>query len=183
MPDYSNAVVYKICCKDISIKECYVGSTTDLHRRSVAHKTDCNNDKRHSYNLPVYKFIRANGGWQNWTMQVLQSYPECASKEELLKYERTHMESLKASLNRTVPGRTKRGWYLDNRDQKLEYVRNYNQAHRDQKLEYSRNYYQANKERTLEKIECEFCGRTISRGGMPLHQRSKKCLAAQDAEL
>ena len=179
MPDYSNSVVYKIYCKDQSVTECYVGSTTDLCHRSVAHKTQCNNDKSKGHNSPVYKFIRANGGWQNWTMEVLQSYPECATKAELLKYERLHMESLKASLNRDVPGRTKREYDQAHREQK----RNYYQAHRDQRREQMRKWRRAHREQRLEKIECQFCGSTITRNGMARHQRTKKCLAARDAEL
>jgi hypothetical protein len=187
MPDYSNSVVYKICCKDISIKECYVGSTTDLCARKRAHKTDCHNDKTHAHNVPLYKFIRANGGWQNWTMEVLQSYPECASKEELHKYERTHIETLNPSLNREVPGRTQREWYLDNIDQRREYNRKWHHDHKEQMKEYNRKWHEDHREQRLEymreKVKCEFCGCMSTRGNMLRHQRSQKCLAAQDAEL
>ena len=31
--DYSKTIIYKIVCKDINIKDCYVGSTTNFTNR------------------------------------------------------------------------------------------------------------------------------------------------------
>ena len=41
--DYSNAVIYKLSCKDKSITEIYIGSTTHFTNRKNQHKTSCNN--------------------------------------------------------------------------------------------------------------------------------------------
>ena len=35
--------IYKIVCKDVAVKEIYVGSTTNLKVRKCAHKSSCNN--------------------------------------------------------------------------------------------------------------------------------------------
>ena len=43
--DYSNAVIYKICCKDLKVTDVYVGSTTNLAQRRSKHKYVCNNEK------------------------------------------------------------------------------------------------------------------------------------------
>ena len=45
--DYGNTHFYKIVCKDVSIKECYVGHTTDFTKRKSQHKHLCygENDK------------------------------------------------------------------------------------------------------------------------------------------
>ena len=34
--DYSKTIIYRIVCKDINIKECYVGSTTDFKGRKYS---------------------------------------------------------------------------------------------------------------------------------------------------
>ena len=66
--DYSRTVIYKIVCNDLNITNCYVGHTTEFTKRKSNHKTRCTdvNDKYH--NLEVYKFIRDNGDWSNWSM-------------------------------------------------------------------------------------------------------------------
>ena len=66
--NYSKTVIYKIICNDNYIKDVYVGHTVDLTRRRYEHKCSCINEKRKSYNYKLYKFIRENGGWNNWTM-------------------------------------------------------------------------------------------------------------------
>ena len=40
--DYSNTIIYKLCCKNPEIKDIYVGHTTDFRRRKCQHKTSCN---------------------------------------------------------------------------------------------------------------------------------------------
>ena len=39
----------------------YIGSTNDFTVRKARHKYSCNNPKSKKHNLPVYKYIRANG--------------------------------------------------------------------------------------------------------------------------
>jgi hypothetical protein len=62
---------YKLVCKDITITDLYVGTTTDFKSRKNPHKSDCNNGKGENYNLKVYTFIRDNGGWENWDMVMI----------------------------------------------------------------------------------------------------------------
>ena len=54
--DYSNAVIYKLSCKDKSITEIYIGSTTNFTKRKYEHKKICNNPNNQKYNNQKYKF-------------------------------------------------------------------------------------------------------------------------------
>jgi predicted GIY-YIG superfamily endonuclease len=50
--DYSNTIIYKIFCKDPSIKEIYIGHTTNFVTRKSEHKTSCKNS-----NIYIYIYI------------------------------------------------------------------------------------------------------------------------------
>ncbi len=73
--NYLRTVIYKIVCSDISIKDCYVGSTTDFSKRKAHHKSRCTNPDSKKYNLKVYQFIREHGDWENWNMILVEKYP------------------------------------------------------------------------------------------------------------
>ena len=69
--NYSNTIIYKIICKDISIKDIYIGHTTNFIQRKYAHKIAC---KTIQNNLRLYRYIRDNGGWENWDMIQIEIY-------------------------------------------------------------------------------------------------------------
>ena len=100
--DYSQTVVYKICCKELTVKEVYVGSTTSIVKRRCSHKTSCNNKKSKEYNYYVYQFIREHGGFENWDVIVIEEYP-CENDEQKRSRERHWFEELKAELNSLRP--------------------------------------------------------------------------------
>ena len=75
MPDYTKAVIYKICCKDVEVKDEYIGSTLDFLKRRQCHKTRCTNENDSYFNIYVYKKIREYGGWDNWNMVEVERYP------------------------------------------------------------------------------------------------------------
>ena len=196
--DYSKSIVYKICCKDIDITDCYVGSTTCLRNRKWQHKSCCDNEKSKVYNYPVYKFIRNNGGWDNWEVVMVEEYPECRSGEELLKYERDHIEMLGATLNKVVIGRTQKEYREDNKEEIRVKKREYHEKNREEKCAKMREYWQKNKEnqnvkqreyrqknkekicaKAREKVKCDFCGCMSSKTNIARHQKTKKCLKAQ----
>ena len=85
--NYSNSIIYKICCKDTSITDIYIGSTTNFTRRKCDHKKCCNNSNLRSYNYNIYKFIRANGNWDNWDMVEIEKV-NASDKRDLHKKER-----------------------------------------------------------------------------------------------
>jgi len=64
--DYSNAIFYKILCKNREIKDAHVGYTTNFRTRKYQHKRNSMNQNSKTYNLPIYVSIRNHGGWANW---------------------------------------------------------------------------------------------------------------------
>src|SRR4051812_24970874 len=101
--------IYKIYCTDVNITEIYVGSTRDAKERKSHHKGVCNNPTDRNHNTPVYQFIRANGGWENWTLIIIETI-EYNEKHELRAREHHWIETLKATLNCQVPTRTDKEW-------------------------------------------------------------------------
>ena len=97
--DYSNTIIYKIFCKDITVKDTYVGHTTNFTKRKYQHKLGSNNITN---NLKIYKVIRDNGGWDNWDMIEIAKY-NCKDATEARIKEQEHYESLNTSLNSVPP--------------------------------------------------------------------------------
>ena len=142
--DYCKSLIYKIACNDPTITDIYVGSTTNFVKRKARHKFDCCNPNSPSHDYYVYQFIRANGGWDNWRMELIEYYA-CNTNLELERREGQHIIELKASLNKKVAGRTKQEWYEANKDKQLEKVKLYYQKNRDKQLEKKKLYYQKRK--------------------------------------
>ena len=80
MPEYSKACVYKIVAKADPEVALYVGSTVDFRNRRIHHKSNTSNQNTREYTLKLYTHIRANGGWDQFEMIVIQQYP-CETKE------------------------------------------------------------------------------------------------------
>jgi hypothetical protein len=102
--DYSKTVIYKIVCNDLTVNDVYVGSTTDFTRRKSEHKHHCNNPISKKYNFNVYQSIRSNGGWENWSMILIENFP-CENGNESLARERSWVDELGANLNKQVPSK------------------------------------------------------------------------------
>ena len=103
--DYSKTQFYKIVCKDLNISDCYVGHTTDFTKRKSYHRLACLNESNKYYHLPLYKFIRENGSWENWEMILISEKP-CENSLQARSIEREYYEELKSSLNDRIPVRT-----------------------------------------------------------------------------
>ena len=161
MSNYQNGTIYKIVCKDPEITECYVGSTTSHSKRKSRHKSSCNNEKSKDYNYPVYRYIRDNGGWDNWEFVLLEDYP-CRNKKQLNIRERFWFEKLGARLNSIYPQRSMKEWKEENKEKIKE-----------RKIKY----YEDNKEEILEKmkekVECE-CGSVVRKDYLLKHKRTQK---------
>jgi len=100
--DYSNTVIYKITCKDPLITDLYVGHTTNFVQRKHGHKQGCINEKSSNYNCKLYKTIRANGGWDNWVMEIVAFF-KCNDHYEARIKEQEYFTSLNATLNSLEP--------------------------------------------------------------------------------
>jgi len=127
--------------------DCYVGSTEDLEQRKKLQMSDCNNPNSPRYNLKVYRYIRANGGFSNWTFEMLAQV-EGLNKLQNLRMERRFTEEHDATLNMN-----KAGAYLEAGGH-AEYMRRANNTNQ----------------------VCMRC-RTFYRGvsGKSQHQRTQKC--------
>jgi len=95
--DYSNTIIYKITCKNEAIKDVYVGHTTNFVQRKYAHKQGCINNK-----CKLYEIIRANGGWTNWQMEIIDFF-NCADHYAAKKKEQEYFIALNATLNSVEP--------------------------------------------------------------------------------
>jgi hypothetical protein len=96
--DYSNTVIYKICCKDELIKDIYVGHTINFLNRKIQHKISC----LKNYNYKLYNFINENGGWDNWEMVKLQTV-NCKDLLEARQKENEYYNLLNPTLNTIKP--------------------------------------------------------------------------------
>ena len=173
MPDYKKSIIYRIVCKDLSITDCYVGSTTQFNTRKSQHKYSCNNPNTHGYNYKIYQFIRNNGGWDNWSIIMVEEFP-CNNKLELLKKERIIIENLKPTLNKQIPSRTKeeadKQYRKDNKEKINEYYKNNKESILQQKKQYSLD----NKEKIKEKIGCRICKCMVLKRQFKRHIKSTK---------
>ena len=100
--DYSNTIIYKIHCKDETVHDVYVGHTTNFVQRKYFHKQNCNNVKSSNYNYNLYAVIRANKGWNNWSMDIINTY-NCIDYYEALKKEEEYIILYNATLYCTEP--------------------------------------------------------------------------------
>jgi hypothetical protein len=141
--DYSNTIIYKICCNDPNITDVYVGHTTNFTKRKGHHKNSCNNENSVGYNLYIYQFIRKNGGWLNWSMIELEKI-NCIDVNEACKNERRYFELLGATLNIKVPSRTPTEYRIDNDDKIKQGKQKYYEENTDKILEYQKKYYEEN---------------------------------------
>ena len=147
--NYDNTHFYRICCKDLNIKDCYIGHTTDFIRRKSAHKQSCNNEQNKNYNSRIYCFIRDNSGWDNFNM-ILIDRLKCEDKLDAMRKEREYIEQFQANLNHAIPCRTKKEYAQDNKEQISKLKQAYRESHKQTMQEYSKAYKQANKDRIKE---------------------------------
>ena len=153
--DYSKSHFYRIVCKDLSIKDCYVGHTTDFNSRKHQHKRTCydESDPVH-YNIYLYQFIRENGGFDNFDM-ILINTENCENALHARKREREYIEQFNATLNSIKrPHRTP-----------------------EEKKQYHKDDYEKKRDVILvknkQKVQCK-CGSIVRKGDLMRHERSMK---------
>ena len=136
---------------NLNVEECYIGSTTNYKKRMIHHKSDCNNTTGPNYNAKVYKFIRANGGFENWDFEIIEV--QNVIKNEALEIENEYRMIYGASLNSDVPGRSDREYYLANKEKIREQCKQYYTANKEQMKDYNKQYNINNKEKIS--IQCK----------------------------
>jgi hypothetical protein len=183
--DYSKTIIYKIVCNDLSVTDCYVGSTTDFKTRKAMHKSDCNNEKGPKYDYKVYKMIRENKGWENWTMLQIELYP-CNNSNDAHARERYWYENMNAKLNTKIPNRSKKEYQDEYKDQYKDHIKEYSSKykddHKEHLKEYKAKYYEENKDHIKEKIlidgrqeiQCPSCNCIIKKYSLNKHNKTVK---------
>jgi hypothetical protein len=162
--NYVKTVIYKIVSNDLTITHSYVGHTTDFRSRKKQHKNVCNDDKAGRHNLKVYKFIRENGGWESFSMVLIEKYP-CKDTHEATARERYWYETLNSQLNSIYPQRSRAEYLEDNKDIIRQQRQGYRETHRD--IIHNRNG---------ETVNCE-CGSSFVRSYLSRHKRTKSHLS------
>jgi len=147
--DYSQGLIYKLCCNNLEVKEIYVGSTLSFKHRKAQHKCTCNSEKDKKYIYKVYKYIRDNGGWDNWEMILVEEY-NARDVRDLESRERYWIEILKATLNCKIPTQTHKEYdkkYDENNKDKVQVKnKNYRENNKDKLREYGKKYREKIKE-------------------------------------
>jgi hypothetical protein len=167
--------IYQIVCKETG--EVYFGKTTKtLQHRLYQHKNDLNCTSRQ---------IILRGDY--YIEQINSTFDE----EESIRLERRYIETFEC-VNGIIPGRTRKEYYEENKDEILEKNKEWNKAHKEEMSEYNKEYREAHKEeiseyhkewyeehkeelskKRKEKYTCE-CGSTIRKADKPRHERSQK---------
>ena len=129
--DWENTEVsfYKFVCNNPEIKSTYVGHTTNFASRKYEHKGSCNNLNRKNHNIPLYVFMRENGGFENWSMVQIHSQI-CKDSLEARQIEQELIEQQQLKLNVVKA--------FISEEQRLEYEVEYRLQHKEEIAKYKK---------------------------------------------
>ena len=168
-----NYTFYRIYSKNPDVTECYIGSTKDFHKRKINHKSTCNNINSDHYNTKIYEYMRNNGGFEEFEIEIIDIIK--FSKSDRLWHERKLIEMYRPTLNIIKPIITniekeqdlkkcmsqysqthklkikeqQKQYYKNNLTKKNEYNKKYQMCHSDSLKEYRHQYYLKKKEEKL----------------------------------
>ena len=171
---------YKLRHATDATKECYVGSTNNFPRRKISHKSDCNNSNSDKHNIKVYRYIRANDGYDNWMFDILEQTLSMSKRDKYIR-EGELKNQHNATLNDQEPGAL---FSIGRTEYNRRWNRKYKNEHKEETSQYNKQYSSVNRERIRENTKqrqsevhvCDKCGK-LQRGkdNNSRHQRSKKC--------
>ena len=150
--NYENTIIYKIVCKDLNIKDVYVGSTTNFTNRKRDHKKCCINATDRHFHQKNYEIMRNNGGWDNWEMIEIEKF-SCKDSNEARSRERYWYEQLNANLNSQRPLTT----VEERKNEVKQKCKLYYEANKEKVIAQASKHNIKNKEKRNEKFQCE-CG-------------------------
>ena len=143
---HSQVIFYQIICKDLEVKDIYVGHTyNNFKSEKMKHIISCSTSTCPNRNSKLYKCIRENGGLKNWSMTIIDTH-SLHEYLDALKIERKYAEEKGATLSRP---------YFDSCEEACEYYKN-----RDI-------------ERFKEMVHCA-CGSDIQRYYKNKHEKTNK---------
>jgi len=147
----------------------YIGSTSDIKRRTQHHKTKCFNKNLRYYNFLVYQYIREKK--INIELEILFCYKKkCSFKIQRLieQYYINKHDSVNNGLNTNNA-------FTNNIKGNRESSRKYIKKNKEKIKEYKKKYREKNKEFINQKIICSVCNCLTSKLNIKRHQKTKKC--------
>lgn len=180
--DYTSReiIFYKFICNDPTIISTYVGHTINFTDRKGKHKRTCYNEKSKKYNFLLYKTIRENGGWDNWTIfeierKIVSSKQEALQNEQrLIDLQVEKLNMCNAVLNIDLYNKNittyKKIYYAKNRNQILENKKEYHIQNKEQISLQKKIYRDLNKEEINLKRRQR---RELNKEGINLQKREK----------
>lgn len=151
--------IYKVIKKDDD-KILYIGSTSNINQRIINHKSDCYNVKSSGHSKKLYKYIRKNGEWEDYTFTVIENNIE-GDLEEREKY---YINKEKPLLNITTPNVTSEEIIMKAK----ETTKKYREKNKDIRNKNNRKYREAS-----EYINCD-CGSLIKKHNTASHLKTDK---------
>ena len=125
----------------INSNDCYIGKTKNVKARMVLHKYY---SKSSTYKL--YEFMRANGGFENFEYEILETD---ISEEQGPLRERYYYNLYKPSLNNNVPAQTQEqsqlNYRTNNKFKLLEKTKLWQANNKEKYMNYQKQYYQNKK--------------------------------------
>ena len=94
---YSRTIFYRIVCRDLNIKDCFVGNTFDFRRRLYDHKCKSEHSILNGPNSMLYYFVRRHGGWQNFEM-ILINTQACEGVLDVRRIKSEYIKEFNAGL-------------------------------------------------------------------------------------
>ena len=139
---HPHVYVYKISCNDPAVLDFYIGSTVNIIGRTACHRTKCSKNSK----VRLYEFINYNGGWDNWSVDVIEEFKNISLKQKK-EIEKKYLEVYKPRLNKVVIGRTVKQYQRDNKEKLALYAKTLRLKNLEKNREYLRNRYHQNIEK------------------------------------
>jgi hypothetical protein len=176
-------IIYKIRPLDKTLDFSYIGSTICFPKRKFKHKGVCCNEKSKSHDIPLYKSIRENGGWDAFEMVPLEEY-KCDTKlqarireQDTLDKIENKLNSIRAYSDDTTTKEQKKLYRDENKERIQELTHQHYLINRDVILEKRNGYRNKKKtainEQKKEKVEC-CCGAIVSKSHLGRHRDTIK---------
>ena len=108
-----------ISSRDEKVPEIYIGSTSNFIRRRKEHFYSCNNINCKSHNFKLYRFIRSNGGIDNFVMEILE---RCYEDENKFEIEKKYIRLYNPELNSHKYEFDKKEWIKEYREKNKDII-------------------------------------------------------------
>jgi len=143
--DYKNGKIYAIRSYQTDI--IYIGSTcSPLSKRFYNHKYKYKQWKQGEYRyITSFEIFKYDDAY----IELIELYP-CNSKIELHKREGEYIRNMEC-VNKVIPNRTIKEWRKDNRNNIIEYHKQYRKQ--DKRKQYEKQYYEKNKDKMNKKMK------------------------------